>query len=358
MLVVSLVPPALAWCALALHRAWLDDTTREQRTARRALQRLLAAITRRGGIPTRAELETWRRLVVSLWKIDRAAPSPSEVAAHAGRDLAALWEEAEAALFSLRGGVRDDWVARAMALAREFAAPRPPLPIPRRRRHWLPLATATVLAFGGVKLESAEAPEAASKLAAFLANPRDRTARDEARLALGKIESADPALTRLVEGPWYDRTISRLAVAEWEHLARASAVATSLGFSAAVVLVYFGGRARGRRRATLAVAVVAGGVAIASLAAVQHYGLLAHPQVALVVAPAEVRAIPSDIVARQSAVTLPPGTLVIVERSFLGWERVSTATPGGGWIRAETAGWLYRKRDDTQVSADYAVVRQ
>jgi hypothetical protein len=360
---VMILPPMLVWCGWAVLRAWGEDTTRPQRTARRALRKLLAVIARRGGTPTTRDIELWRREIVRLWKIEAAAPTPQEVAAHGGEALAALWQDAEEALYSRDGRLPADWLARATQVVGTATVPPRPWPWPKLRRHWLPTAAAVAgMALWVGRVDAAEpansprepaAISAPQWVSAYLVRPRDEAVRAGLRQSLSHVDNSDPTLVRLLDGAWYDRVAGKLSPAEWERLARIAALAASLGLTLAVVLLYRGRTPRGRRIA-VGVALLAGGAACAAFGALRRYGPLADARAAWVVAPTEVKMIPSELGARQAVTNLAPGTIVVVDKSFLGWDRVIVRDGVTGWIRTEQVAWLYRPRDDSRVSAEYA----
>ncbi len=398
---VMLVPPVILWTALAVRRAWQEDTTREQRVARRDLEGLLGGVVKRsgyGGQPTKAELKAWCNAVVRLWKIDGAAPSEEEVAAQGGEGLGKLWAEAEEAMYSARGVLPADWMVRAIAAVGGVVVPSAPWPVPRLRRHWLPvvagMAVAVMVAGSMVpRVDAAEAVRqdagkvlpaksatmgatkqkeeksglmAAQAAAAYLQRPRDAVVREGLRQGLAKVEGADAGLVRLLDGAWYDRGVGRMTPREWARVARVAALLAAMGFSAAVVGIYFGrGRGRrGRMGGGLVVGAFAAMVAAGAWGAWLRYGVLADARVAMIVAPAELKMIPSEIGVRQPGANLVTGTLVVVDQSFLGWdhvvvrERAATAGKGAqaavGWVRAEHVAWLYQERDYAEVSAVYA----
>lgn len=355
--VVMLVPPLVVWGAWAVVRARGEDTTRPQRTARRALRRLLAEWTSRGGTPTTRELEAWRREVIRLWKIEAAAPGPHDVAAQGGEALSRLWQEAEEALYARHGRLPEDWAVRAAQAVGAVAVPSAPWPWPRKHRHWLPVMVAVAgLALGGKKADAAEPPAraAAHGTSAYLLHPRDATVQASVRQSLGQVDSADPGLVRLLEGAWYDRAVGKISPAEWEQLARLAAPAAGLGFTLTVMLLYRGRTPR-HRRVAFGVALLAGGVACTAFFGLRRYGPLADARAAFVVAPTEVKTIPSELGARQAVTNLAPGMIVVVDKSFLGWDHIIVREGVVGWIRTEQAVWLYRRRDDSRVSAEYAV---
>jgi hypothetical protein len=73
-----------------------------------------------------------------------------------------------------------------------------------------------------------------------------------------------------------------------------------------------------------------------------RYGDLARPTAALVVEPTLLRSIPTELAENQQTAPLPGGTVVVVERSMLGWDRVVVSGGAQGWIRREVAVPFYR----------------
>lgn len=374
--VIALLPAAALWLGLAVLRVWREDAGRPRRKARRELKTLLRLIAGRDGRPTTSELEQWRQGVLRLWRIESAAPTSHEVAAQGGEALAVLWVEMEAALYSRDGGLAPAWVHRARAALEAHLLPPVPWPVPKLRRHWLPLATSAALLLGGVKLKGAElrdptdwverqraaqsaaagekrGPATAHWTAAYLVNPREHSVADGLRAALVKTETPDASLIRLLGGRWDERVTGQLSPAEWGRVARLGAVTTSLALLALVGWLYFG---RGKRPRTvfLVIAFLTGGISFFAWESFRRYGPLADARGAMIAAPADLRLIPSEIGARQPTATLTPGMVVVVDRSFLGWDHVILRGDLSGWIRTEQAVWLYRNRPYTEARAEYA----
>ena len=63
------------------------------------------------------------------------------------------------------------------------------------------------------------------------------------------------------------------------------------------------------------------------------YGPLADPAAALVAANPILRSVPTDAEPPQQQKPLPAGTLVVVERDFLGWTKVYLRSGESGWLR-------------------------
>jgi hypothetical protein len=388
------VPAGLVWGALAAQRAWQSDPFRERRSAQRALVRLLESLRDRA--PTPLELEHWRRLSVRAWAMPQAVPTLAEVAAHLPETASpqiwiTLWREAEEAMYSPRPELRSDWISEASERARHL----PPLPSmpwwPGEARHWwptllvaalaglasvsaLPAADATAAYRGGHFAEAGKAwleqvtqrpgdwsarHNAALALAqqekwgnaagywtsAFVLNPQNPAIVSGLKTSLGKIETADPALRRLLEGAATDRWVAHYSVAEWQQLIGTGAFVLSVGLVALVISLYrlpsLSWRIGGGALVVIGVITT-----VSALTAVNRYGPLADSQAAFITRSAELRSIPSDLVGKQQTSTLFPGAIVNVHRSFLGWDQVSVGGDVAGWVRADALVWLYRTRND------------
>jgi hypothetical protein len=386
---VALAPPLLLWVVLAARQAWRRDPDRSRRQGQRALQRLTQRC--RGRAPSRFELETWRELCVQTWGLAQSVPRVAAMTAAMPPEAdpaawALLWNEAELALYSARSPLPSDWTERARSRA-EALPPWPAMPwLPIRRAHWLPPVStawvAAVLAAAGLMgslRASAPAAERSARLqqiaqqpgdwaahqqlavsyaheekwdlaaghwtAAFLLNPAPPAVAAGFRLGLEKWDGVDPRLTRLASGRGTGGLAARLSAARWEALLGWGAVIGALGLGALVLSRYVR-----RRRAYLGTGLGlvfgAGAALAAATVALGVYGPLASPRAALVLRRAEVRSIPSDLVAKESATTLPAGAVVMVVRSFFGWDQIVLEGGSVGWARTDSLLWVYRHRDD------------
>ncbi len=412
LLVVALAPPVLLWLGLALGRSLRDDPFRARRASRRALRRVLGRM--RGGDVSPAQLESWRELTTQLWPVGLAVPTADELAASTTdpETWRALWLESEVALFSPRRGLAPDWPARATA-ALDRVAPLPRLTwLPVRRGHWIPrLAMLTLaLALVGVTLHpvtaaTAAVTPAADPLSAYrdgkfaeaaagwsaaaAKRPGDWALHHNAALAhgqlgqwgpasghwaaawavnrdnrvleagiltgLAQLDGVDPALRRLLVGRASDRFAGRLPVASWERLGLVAAAALALGLGLAVISLYTPFRPRWWLLSGAAVAVVGAVIGYGSVDAIKRHGVLADPLAAFVTETSDVRAVPSELMTNQQAATLFPGTIVIVDRTFLSWDHVITENGNEGWVRSEALVWLYGARDSDEIAT---VLRQ
>lgn len=390
----ALLPASVLWTGLALRRAQVSDANYERRRARRALRRWVRRLRRERGAPAAAALERWQRLTAAMMGVTRAAPTATDIV-RALDDIEGapdkqvwftLWLEARRAIYGAAHPLPADWVARAFGAVEATRVLRASSVWPQGRKHWLPLACwiacldfvlpipdAVAASEAGAGIERgaeaysagdyagartawqawlAEHPTdwaahtnlglayaqetiwggaAAHWTAAFLQAPRDPVVAANLRLGLAHLDGVDPALRRVVEGPWYDRAIGAFSPAEWEAVGRWAAVLSALGLCGLVVSFY-GGSVGARRTAQI---VVAGGVVLGGLsfAAGERYGILGDPAVACIVRATDLRPVPSDLVEQQQMAPLLPGRLVIVDGTYFGWLRIRVGNETVGWVR-------------------------
>jgi len=386
----ALLPPLVLWVTLAARLAWTQDPSRSRRRGQQALQRLTQRC--RGRTPSRFELETWRELCGETWGMSHSAPRAGELAAAMLSDAdpaawAQLWDECERALYGAGQPLPADWPERAERRAAALP-PWPALPwLPIRRAHWLPpvgLAWgALVIAAAGLLGSLSAAIPAADRTtwlqqiarqpgdwaahhqlaasyareeqwglaaghwtAAFLLNPRPPGVAAGFRLGLEKLDGVEPRLTQLASGRGAGGLAARLSAARWEELLEWTAGLAAVGLGMLVLSRYVG-RRRAYLGSGLGLVLAAGAMLVAAIVALRVYGPLASPRAAVVVYRAELRTIPSDIAAKESFATLPAGAVVMVIRSFFGWDQVVLSSGTVAWARTESLLWIYRHRDDT-----------
>ena len=81
--------------------------------------------------------------------------------------------------------------------------------------------------------------------------------------------------------------------------------------------------------------VAAAGLALGLLCAVAlaQYGPLGRPGAAMLVNEVSLRSVPTDADTAQSERLVPAGSVVSIERQFLGWLEVRRANGETGWLR-------------------------
>lgn len=397
LIIAPLAVPLLYWIVLAVLQAVRADPTRERRHALAELRRLVRAIGANGAQPDLATLERWRTLAARVWAVRRATPTAEDLAAAlasargAARpdDWLALWREAELAMFASRATLPADWGARAGSTAGATRIRRGISWWPGRRRYWAPRLTALALALVALAQTRGEAAEAldvyrdgrfseareawstylrrqpddwtahynialasaqldlwaeanAHATAAVLLQPRSDLARLQLRLAATHLSGIDPAVRRLIDPVWYDRPAFWLSPGEWQNLIIGGAVVIGLAFIALISAAFMiGGNHAPVKAAGQAMLLVGVFVLLAALAALSRYGPLVDPDAAMVVQDVQLQSIPSDLAEKQKSTPIAAGTIVVVDRSFLDWDKVEARNETSGWIRRSGVVPLY-----------------
>ncbi|MBM3852304.1 MAG: protein BatD, partial [Verrucomicrobia bacterium] len=398
------------WIFLALRRAAQTDPLRRQREARDRLAKTLAAWPTASDSGRVSLLLAWQHDSATLWQVAHAAP-PAQAIQQAGSlstrstnprlaaaaaanasDWAALWNEADRALYGAKASLPSDWLPRAEAA---LAAKRVPGFQPFRLflpRNLLPFAALLAIGFvsGTACLPAADQPAggsggtdsagaaayrkgdfpAAEKVwrIALEQAPTDWIARHNLSLALAQQErggeAAAHAAAAFVQHPtdpavrWHFANIAekagtvpaplagfvnpgpRHALAQlaspagWQVVLIAAAwgVAAALG----TLLARSYGHAR-RLPAAVPIAVLVASVLVAAGAGtgLLTYGLAAQSGAVITTRVTTLHSIPTEADTAQKKTPLAAGSLAAVDKTFLGWRRLAFDHGQTGWVRQD-----------------------
>jgi len=386
--------PLVPWLFLAAQRSRQRDPQRQRREARAALTAILAQIrSRAASSPAPAGLLTaWQNHTATLWQIPHAAPGVPLVRTSVARLFqegagawATLWSEADRALHSREGSLPADWVARAEHALQAATVPGWKVLSLFAPRNLLPFLFACLIVLAPLSLH-AESPAEAYKRGDFAAAsatwakdvaaaPQDWTARHNLGLALAQQDRwaeatghwasaallnaradatrwdlalglqrsglANPELVELSRGEGAFRIARLASPGEWQLVLVAAAVLLALGL---VALLLQGYRKIGSWGAptALGACLVAVLIAAAATFSLHAYGPLANPDAVFVWEATTLRSVPTDADTSQKITPLSAGSVAVVEKTFLGWTKLTF--PGGqtGWVRTETLVPLYR----------------
>ncbi len=357
-------------------------------------------------ISIRELLLAWQRDAAVLWEIAHAAPSPlallgqirnpksvprpqaDSLTIRNGEQAAAwiqLWREADRALYSAKGVLPADWGARA-----ELALDARPVPsfsaatlfLPR---NLLPFFCAAVLLALALPVLRAD-PLADYRKGDFIAaekawqavvakNPTDWRARHNLGLALIQQERPaeaaaqwtaafvqhpdDPSTLRhfvlgcdkagytpavlavfAQSGPVQD--VARLASpAEWQLALVAAGLLVAVAL-ALWLLVGYGRRARWLNWTAGSLLVAALLLTAAAVVSLHAYGPAADARAALAWRHSALRSIPTEADTTQKTTPLAAGALAVVDKTFLGWVRLSFDNGQSGWVRQEDVVMLWQ----------------
>jgi len=151
---------------------------------------------------------------------------------------------------------------------------------------------------------------------------------------------APPELVELSRGEGAHELAHWATPAEWQL----ALVGAALLIAAALVLLLLkgygriGGWARPTALTTILLAIMLAAAATLSL---HTYGPLAHPDAVLVWKASTLRSIPTEADTTQKISPLSAGSIAVVEKTFLGWTKLSFAGGQAGWVRSEDLIRLY-----------------
>lgn len=370
------------WFGLALRRAQRSDPALPRRLARRRLAQTVSAIAQSDEADRRGLLLRWQHDTAVLWQLSHAAPParalPDPV-------WAALWVDADRALYGATAAVPSDWVARAQEalVAKEVPRFKPwRLFLPQNLMPFAAALAVTAIVSTGIGAAESAAPRdplvayrsgdfaAAEKFwrARLAEKPSDWIARHNLALALAQQErpgdSAAHATAAFVQQPrdksvrWhFAMSADRAGFAPGqlgaflrdEPVASVAQLASPAGWQfvligcavfAAIAIGWVLANAYGRRRriVTWIAALAAGLGVLAGVAAVagwHAYGIAADARAVMVPRPGTLRSIPTEADTAQKTTALPAGSLAIADKTFLGWTRLAFENGQTGWIRKE-----------------------
>ena len=369
-LLLSVLVPALAWFICAWKRALDEDPHRIRRSGAKELRRLLKSIR---SAPQPRHLQGWIRAAAKTWDVRVSAPTAQEIsgASHALTGDAALtskWRElchaTERGLFAANPTPPGDWLERASAAATEVQIPRRERWFPNRIGHWLPsvaavaLSVACLAAHADIHDKAVQALRAnwndwaahhnlavsriqeenwnaavAHATASFLLHPSSTANRETLRLSLEQTGTADATLRRLLFGVGYQRIPALFSPAGWQRLTLVASLALAAALTTLVIALY---RKAERRpliwagRAGLALGVVLFALAVFGWKA---YGSLSQPTAGILLRAVNLSPAPTDIVPEEETSPIAAGTVVLTQRSFLGWQQISYGNGVSGWVR-------------------------
>ena len=400
--------PLPLWISLALWRAWEDDPDRLRRAGRRELQRLLARMRRGGTPRPadlhawcRASAHAWDIRAAAPTKEQLSRSLGVLDGDH--RDVArwrALWQGAERNLYAADARLPPEWLSESIAAAERLHIPSRRNWLPKRLRHWWP-ALASALCIGALMVAgpdlraaagategAADVPDArtaaalravqrsagealrrnwndwaahydigaqqlaqgnsgyaaAHLTAAFLQRPASAAVRDDLRWSLQQASVVDPTLSRLLYGAWFQRYPALLSPASWQRLGLVSGLMIGFALCGLVLSLYLARTTRSWRRAACWVAAAGIIGLVVSTLAWRAWGDLHRPDVAMLVESINLSPIPSDLVTEAETQSVAADSMVLTQKSFLGWRRVRIIGVSGvtdGWTRSRFVMPLY-----------------
>jgi hypothetical protein len=368
----------LLWLGLAVRQAKRTDPVRPRREARDRIVKTLSHLQTAGENDGAALLLAWQHDAAVLWQVAQAAPRAT---AMPDSTWAALWSEADRALYGPRNTLPPDWIARAQeALAAKRVPGFQPLRLFLPQNLW-PFAAMLVCAFifsaaSRAWAEQADAAyrkgefaaaekawrdrvaaaptdwiarhnlslalaqqeragEAAGQAAAaFVQNPSHPAVRWHFALAADKMGAAPAALTGFIASNPLHTIAAALSPADWQRVIILAAWCAGIAAGWLLFNAY-GRRARwviGAAVTLLALSLTAIGIAFAG---VRSYGLAVNADAVVVTRAGTLRSVPTEADISQKTSPLAAGAMAIADKSFLGWRRLAFENGQTGWVRKE-----------------------
>jgi hypothetical protein len=174
--------------------------------------------------------------------------------------------------------------------------------------------------------------------AAFALHPRNEAVRWNLRVFASRLPGLDATLAHVAFAPGL-ATIARAASpASWQRVLIAACILLCTGGAPTLRHRY-----RGYARRGAAYGLVIGGAVGVSVAlmALQQYGPLANENTAVVARETVLRSVPTEAETAQRQTSLAAGSVVLMQKDFLGWVRIARDNGETGWLRSSDLVPLY-----------------
>ncbi len=365
----------LLWLGLAVRRAFETDPLRGRREARARLRATLAKLGSASGAERAALLLAWQHDAARLWELLHAAPPAGAIDDEAWQRL---WDEADRSLYRADTDLPADWIARAgAALEAKRVAGFSPFSA-FRPRNLLPLFVLLIVGLAVPRLRGDD-PAAAYRKGDFAAaekswaaevakDPTNAAARYNLSLALAQQDRWDLALAHataaLVQDPSNAQVRWQFALAgekagflpaplasfprpgplqslaqlaspgAWQRWLVAAGWSVAAAFGLLLLVAY---RRLSGFGAIVAALLLAAGVVVAgaALVSLHTYGPTADERAVMVWRGSVLRSIPTEADTTQKTTTLAAGSVAVVDRTFLSWQRLSFENGQTGWVHSD-----------------------
>lgn len=387
------------WVVLAIRQVGIDDSSHSRRQALNDLKGLMGAPRLEDAV----WLRQWREATAGAWGLAHPVPSSRELhkfisdEKHPGTAdrWTVLWNEVEAVLFGSESSVPGDWAERAGQAVRELRVPRIQWQGVLNHRVWFPSLAFVFLIFGvptGGQAAVSEGEEmdlipqktyqtgefsrteaalrlrldenwndwaahhdlalalfqqerfdeaAAHAAIATLQNPRHPDVRWDALLFLERAgwQSTRPGRF-LLSGHLLDQVARVCSVFFWQVWGLLGSAILALILLTRMVFAY---RRKEMKPVLLWLPLGVGVLLlVGSMASLERWGRLGHPQAVVVVENIEGRSIPSEV--DQQMRPVPIGTTGIILKPFLGWRQVELGNRELVWVGENDVVPIYHQR--------------
>jgi len=376
------------WLLLALRRARATDPNRRLREAASRLEQTIEEIANaRESAAIHRGLQAWQRETAILWRFAPVVPRPQDFVTAAlkndtdAKAWAQLWTEAERVLYRSGEALPGDWVARARDALKRKPAPAFSALQLFQLKNLLPFAAAwLILALAIPHIMAAELSGAqsyrsgnfadaekawqtnlqahgndwvarhnlslaleqqsrwgeasAEAIAAFVQHPSDPAVRWNLAFAIDHAGFTPDVMTGFVADSPMHSLVRLLSPAEWQRAMVIASVLVAVGILLVLLRLYVPlGRWSTYTGSILAIAAL---IALAlGWAALDRYQETGDIRAVILWKPSLLRSIPTEVDAQQKTTPLTPGTIAIIDKTFLTWQRLSFPNGQTGWVRQE-----------------------
>lgn len=371
---IALFP--LLWLGLSTMRARRLDPGKPARLARSRLRAILQQIERTTGPDRIAALTAWQRDSATLWQSNHAAPSTDLFVDDA--DWKQLWIDADRHLYAEQVELPADWTTRATRALAQKRAPRFPLFSVLAPRHLFPVIVA-LFALGFAPEAAAQGDAAyqngdftaaetawrdaivanpsdwiahhnlalalaqqnrwdeagAHAAVAFVQNPRHPSARWHLNYTLERSGYTPPVFGRFLTPGWPEKIARFASPGEWQLLFLGGLLLATLSLSL-ILLHAYGFRIPAWKLFAWSGGLFAVLVMASAVFGLQVWSSTSDADAALTWQASELRSIPTDLDGEQQIAPLAAGSLVKIEKHFLGWRQLSFPNGQTGWVRKES----------------------
>lgn len=396
--------PLPLWFYLALRRARATDPLRPRREARERLAETLRQLRQNGADAndnTTAALLAWQHDAAILWNIHAAAPHARHFE---DSEWGKLWRETDRVLYQRDTQLASDWIDSAEKTLSTTRLPRfspwraflpkniapflTALVIVSAVLCTLPSAHASdtvasgisnpksqipaaIAAYTAADFKAAETawrnqiattptdwtarhnlslalaqqdrwPESASQaIAAFVQHPRNESVNWQLHLALSKAGYTPPETAPFISDSPLGNLAQQASPIIWQYLLAGGILLLALALALALARAY---RRLGRWSSVLATLILISGLlaVIASVFSLHIYGSLRDTRSALIWRATTLYSVPTEVDEAQKTTPASAGTIVIMEKAYLGWQRVRFPNGQTGWLRTENLTPLWR----------------
>ena len=174
----------------------------------------------------------------------------------------------------------------------------------------------------------------AEAIAAFVQHPSDSAVRWNLAFAIDHAGFTPEVMTGFVADSPLHSMARLFSPAEWQRVMVLASALLACGVLV-MLLRFYAPLGRWSSYAGAVIVVIAALSLALGLAALERYQETGDARSVIIWKPSLLRSIPTEVDAQQKTTPLTPGTIAIVDKTFLTWQRLSFPNGQTGWVRQE-----------------------